>query len=211
RDILYSGLSLDCKVANVIKNGVWDWPFDLVCKFNGLSVIQPPCLIEGKSDKVVWRNIQGRIKDFSVYEVWNDIRSRNVLVPWSRLRDDDLCCVFCKEGPDSHNHLFFECGFPKEVWCRPINKSIWSILQRLLLGATVYTVWQERNLKIFQNRSRSMDMVCNFVKGVVRLRVLSLGLNPSIQVYEAADLWNFHVCKEIGSRRLKISDRRNHT
>nr|GEW54661.1 hypothetical protein [Tanacetum cinerariifolium] len=81
RDILYSGLSLDCKVANVIKNG-------------------------------------GRIKDFSVSKVWNDIRSRNVLVPWSRLRDDDLCCVFCKEGLDSHNHLFFECDFPKEVWCR---------------------------------------------------------------------------------------------
>nr|GEY07236.1 hypothetical protein [Tanacetum cinerariifolium] len=134
--------------------------------------------------------IEGRIKDFSVYEVWNDIRSRNVLVPWSRLRthdilnswkrDDDLCCVFCKDGPDSHNHLFFECGFPKEVWCRPINKSIWSILQRLLLGATVYTVWQERNLRMFQNRKRSVDMVCNIVKDMVRLRVLSLSLNPSV-------------------------------
>nr|GEX87556.1 hypothetical protein [Tanacetum cinerariifolium] len=142
------------RVANVIKNGVWDWPFDLVCKFDGLSVIQPPCLIEGKCDKVIWRNIQGRIKDFSVYEVWNDNRSRNVLVSWSRL---------------------------------------------------------ERNLRMFQNRSRSVDMVCNIVKDVVRLRVLSLSLNPSIQVYKAADLWNFHVCKEIGSRRLKFSDRRNHT
>nr|GEX45278.1 RNA-directed DNA polymerase, eukaryota, reverse transcriptase zinc-binding domain protein [Tanacetum cinerariifolium] len=267
RDILYSGLSLDCKVANVIKNGVWDWPSDLVCKFNGLSVIQPPCLIEGKNDKVVWRNFQGRIKDFFISEVWNDIRSRNVLVPWSRLvwfsqciprhafmlwlailsrlrthdilncwkRDDDLSCVFCKEGPDSHNHLFFECDFPKEVWCRlkdlvrlnhapnswnnivsyllsrPINKSIWSILQRLWLGATVYIVWQERNLRMFQNRSRTVDVVCNIVKDVVRLRILSLSLNPSIQVYEATELWNFHVCKEIGSRRLKFTDKRKHS
>nr|GEY84353.1 hypothetical protein [Tanacetum cinerariifolium] len=51
RDILYSGLSLDCKVANAIKNGVWDWPFELVCKFDGLSFIQPPCLTEGKSEQ----------------------------------------------------------------------------------------------------------------------------------------------------------------
>nr|GEX18044.1 RNA-directed DNA polymerase, eukaryota, reverse transcriptase zinc-binding domain protein [Tanacetum cinerariifolium] len=66
RDILYSGLSLECKVANVIKNGVWDWPSNLACKFNGLTVIQPPCLIEGMRDKVVWRNNHGRLMDFSV-------------------------------------------------------------------------------------------------------------------------------------------------
>ena len=35
---------------------------------------------------------------------------------------------------------------------RPIKKSIWSILQRLLLGASVYILWQERNLRTFQSR-----------------------------------------------------------
>ena len=58
---------------------------------------------------------------------------------------------------------------------RPINKSIWSILQRLLLGASVNILWQERNLRTFQNR-RSLENVCNLIKDVVRRRVLSLSL-----------------------------------
>ncbi|GKF10388.1 RNA-directed DNA polymerase, eukaryota, reverse transcriptase zinc-binding domain protein, partial [Tanacetum coccineum] len=62
---------------------MWDSPADLVCKFDALSVITPPCLIEGKADKVVWRNNMGRHKEFSAFSVWNDIRSGSDLVPWS--------------------------------------------------------------------------------------------------------------------------------
>ncbi|GKB93010.1 RNA-directed DNA polymerase, eukaryota, reverse transcriptase zinc-binding domain protein [Tanacetum coccineum] len=244
REMLYSGLSLNCKVADVIKDGKWDWPVELVRKYDGLSVISPHCLIVDKSDKVVWKNIMGRCYDFSVSGVWNDIRSRSALVSWSslvwfsqciprhsfmlwlamrlRLRTHDLLksrdkgenlvCVFCKKMPDNHNHLFFGCDFPKAVWCRlkdlvkldhapncwsdiisfllnrPINKFIWSILQRLVLGACVYIVWQERNLRTFHNRSRTLEEVCNLIIDVVRLRVLSLSLNTTAQVYEVADL-----------------------
>ncbi|GJZ25328.1 RNA-directed DNA polymerase, eukaryota, reverse transcriptase zinc-binding domain protein [Tanacetum coccineum] len=265
REILSSGLSLNCNVAEIIKDGMWDWPAILTDKYDGLLVIPPPCLISGKADKVVWRNNMGRHNDFSVSEVWNDIRSKNELVPWSKLvwfsqciprhsfmlwlailrrlkthdlmkkwdNDERLFCVFCRKVPDSHSHLFFECDFPKKIWCnlkemvkldhapnswpeilnfilkRPINKSIWSILQRLVLGACVYVVWQERNMRTFQNYSRSVEEVCSKIKDEVRLRVLSLSLNPSIQVYEAADLWNFHVCNEIGSKRVKFSARKN--
>ncbi|GKF62489.1 hypothetical protein Tco_0182543, partial [Tanacetum coccineum] len=74
--------------------------------------------------------------------------------------------------------------------------------------ACVYAVWQERNMRSFQNCSRSVEEVCSVIKDVVTLRVLSLSLNPSIQVYDAADLWNFHVCNEIGSKRVKFSARK---
>ncbi|GJX28323.1 putative RNA-directed DNA polymerase [Tanacetum coccineum] len=85
REILSSGLSLNCNVAEIIKDGMWDWPAILTDKYDGLLVIPPPCLISGKADKVVWRNNMGRHNDFSVSEVWNDIRSKNELVPWSKL------------------------------------------------------------------------------------------------------------------------------
>nr|GFA68738.1 RNA-directed DNA polymerase, eukaryota, reverse transcriptase zinc-binding domain protein [Tanacetum cinerariifolium] len=64
RKIYYSGLSLDCKVANVIDNGVWKWPRDLSMEFDGLNAIEPPCLIEGKKDKVFWKTGAGRLSDF---------------------------------------------------------------------------------------------------------------------------------------------------
>nr|GEV39202.1 hypothetical protein [Tanacetum cinerariifolium] len=80
QDIIYFGLSLDCKVADVIKNEMWDMPAALMCKFDALSVITPLYLIEGKADKVVWRNNMGRHKEFSASAIWNDIRSCSDLV-----------------------------------------------------------------------------------------------------------------------------------
>ncbi|GKG50734.1 hypothetical protein Tco_0538858, partial [Tanacetum coccineum] len=70
----YSGLSLDCKVANVIENGMWKWPRGLSMDFDGLNAIEPPCLNEGKKDKVFWKTIFGRLKEFSVNTVCNDLR-----------------------------------------------------------------------------------------------------------------------------------------
>ncbi|GJX87405.1 hypothetical protein Tco_0339419 [Tanacetum coccineum] len=144
RKIYYSGLSLDCKVANVIEDGIWKWPGVLSKEFNGLNAFDPPILVDGKNDKVMWRTRTGRLKDFSVSVVWDDIRDHSVFVPWAKLdlmgvweKNEDMRCVFCKSVLDSHDHLFFE-----------------------------YTV---------------------------RLRVMSLSLNYSVQVYDAATLWNFHV------------------
>ncbi|GJU09165.1 ABC transporter G family member 32 [Tanacetum coccineum] len=149
RDIINSGPSLDCKVADVIKNGMWDWRAHLVCKFDALFIITPPCLIEGKADKVVWRNNMGRHKEFYVSAIWNDIRSGSDLIPWSRLACDEVLLVYINRG-------------------------------------------QERNLRTFQSRRRSLDEVCNLIKDVVRLRVMSLSLIPSAQVFDVAKIWNFH-------------------
>lgn len=129
----------------------------------------------------------------------------------------NLKCAFCHDQVDSHEHLFFQCEYPLSVWNElkqmtrldhapnclqdligyfqriPINKSIWSVLQRLVLGAVVYYVWQERNLRIFQSKSRPKDDLCKLIKEVVRLRCLSLKIKSSKQSLEAADIWGFHV------------------
>ncbi|GKF05861.1 hypothetical protein Tco_0036529, partial [Tanacetum coccineum] len=140
-------------------------------------------------------------------------------------KKDDMRCVFCKNVPDSHDHLFFECSFSRRIWdslkCmvrmdhapygwsqikefmlkRPINKSIWSILQRLLIGASIYFLWQERNIRMFQDKARSVDTLVDLIKDTVRLRVMSLSLNDSAQVSEAANLWNFHVDRGMGRKK----------
>ena len=161
---------------------------------------------------MVWLVIHGRLKTQDIMGVWE--------------KRDDMVCVFCKSRPDSHNHLFFECDFPCKVWnevkClvkldlapnlwsdiqkyilrRPINKSIWSIMQRLVVGASIYFLWQERNLRMFQGRTRTFDEVCNLIKDTVRLRVMNLSLNASPQVFEAASIWKFHVVQSMGRKRV---------
>lgn len=78
---------------------------------------------------------------------------------------NNVLCVFCKTQKDSHDHLFFECVFPKQVrkLAAPFARlngecfnfqvveilepmatrnSIWGIIARLTFGACVYFVWQ---------------------------------------------------------------------
>ena len=88
---------------------------------------------------------------------------------------------------------------------KPINKSIWSILQRLVIGASIYYVWQERNLRIFQDKARSLEVLCNLIKETVRLRIMSLSVNASLQVFEAVNIWGFHVHQSKGRKRVNFS------
>lgn len=82
--------------------------------------------------------------------------------------------VLCTREDESHNHLFFECGFSFRIWdwmiwkCGPQGspreftealewvsrwrkgKSSQSLVLKLSFSATVYHIWRERNCRIFQ-------------------------------------------------------------
>nr|GEY62813.1 hypothetical protein [Tanacetum cinerariifolium] len=119
RMIASSGLNLQSKVADVIFNGEWNWPVNLSNMFDALNVISPPCITEGKNDKVVWKFCNGGFLDFSVLNVWGNIRIRGNLTQDNMLHGDRnlrLLCTFCGKVADSHDHLFFDCNFPNSIW-----------------------------------------------------------------------------------------------
>ncbi|GJY84683.1 chaperone protein ClpB3, chloroplastic [Tanacetum coccineum] len=65
--------------------------------------------------------------------------------------------------------------------------------QRLVLGVSVYVLWQERNLRTFQGRNRSLDEVCNQIKDVEVLSRKVLVDEGSRQVVENKQdaIWRF--------------------
>nr|GEZ41450.1 RNA-directed DNA polymerase, eukaryota, reverse transcriptase zinc-binding domain protein [Tanacetum cinerariifolium] len=107
------GLSLNCKVSDVVVNGEWIWPDHWRGKFPFLFNLPPPLLIKDWKDK------------------------------------------------------------------------------RLVLGASVYYVWQERNMRLFQKKFRSAEDLCFLTRDTVRCKMLSLKARNSSQESEAASLWNF--------------------
>nr|GEU87602.1 hypothetical protein [Tanacetum cinerariifolium] len=121
RKIFALGLSLGCNVADVIRNGAWVWPCSISNSFDALSVIPPPVLLHDKSDVVRWKSLKGKLCDFSVATVWDDIRSYGALVPLAKIvwfSQCISCHSFILWVVDSRNQLFFECNFPNAVWCR---------------------------------------------------------------------------------------------
>ncbi|KAK1424624.1 hypothetical protein QVD17_19957 [Tagetes erecta] len=125
-----------------------------------------------------------------------------------------MCCVFCYKGLDSHEHLFFDCDYSREVWylIRPmINmqnvegswedirhrihsqlklKSARSIIERLVIGAASYYVWQERNARLFQNEVRSANQLSKVIIKTVHFRLQTIRFKGTRGNKQVLDRWN---------------------
>ncbi|GJS32657.1 RNA-directed DNA polymerase, eukaryota, reverse transcriptase zinc-binding domain protein [Tanacetum coccineum] len=81
---------------------------------------------------------------------------------------------------------------------RSANNSIWSVIQRLVFGASVYFIWQERNVRLFRNTERSEDVLFKQVMDTIRLKLMSLKIIKSMNMKIATDMWNLVLCNGSG-------------
>ncbi|XP_074299777.1 uncharacterized protein LOC141630942 [Silene latifolia] len=111
-------------------------------------------------------------------------------------------CVLCKADNETHKHLFFQCIFSTAIWHQvlhwlrmqhrtsKLSKEVHWIAGKKVrkhwkaqwfsscLGATVYSLWEERNLKIFQGLEHDIDYVVKRIQYFVSIRLLSVN-SPS--------------------------------
>ena len=85
RDIFEAGLSLSCKISDVVRDGEWLWPSCWKTKFEFLFVLPPPLLFSDQMDKVLWKSRNDKVLPFSVNSVWSDLSSPKPTVPWSKI------------------------------------------------------------------------------------------------------------------------------
>ncbi|MFS8023914.1 hypothetical protein Hanom_Chr16g01457071 [Helianthus anomalus] len=107
-----------------------------------------------------------------------------------------MCCPLCQRDRDSRDHLFFSCIFASQVWNNIKTKvdmdnvseswnsfSDWMnqhsnsrkmehVVCKLVLAASVYFIWQERNNRLFSRLECSATQVSEKIKNSVRLRLM---------------------------------------
>ncbi|XP_074266185.1 uncharacterized protein LOC141588652 [Silene latifolia] len=105
-------------------------------------------------------------------------------------------CVLCKKQCETHQHLFFKCRFSASVWqgilawmnvtdrTMNLKKELhWIVARRhsrhwkakwfvSCLSAVVYSLWEERNLRIFQGLEHDSAYIIRKVQYVVNIRLL---------------------------------------
>ncbi|GKA07490.1 hypothetical protein Tco_0686714 [Tanacetum coccineum] len=186
----------------IIRNFIWYdigdgtatslcWPQDLLLKYPFLTACQVP-IVDSRSDGLLLRTSHGVSKPFSVAQVWSDIRPR-----------------------DLHDHLFFECPFARDVWDQmkviagldfanpniyaiitdilPIasRRSMLSVVAKLVVAASAYFIWQERNWRLFKRCKRTPHQICECIQASVRLKLMSCRLKKSKNGVRMARLWDF--------------------
>ncbi|GKA67747.1 RNA-directed DNA polymerase, eukaryota, reverse transcriptase zinc-binding domain protein [Tanacetum coccineum] len=212
----------DC-VADLIHNGDWIWPNDWLVKYPILNQIHVPN-ISHQDDYVVWIDESSKETKYTVKKAWESLREKRPHVNWYHVtmkwnKDKNLKCPLCKSCPDSHDHLFFGCDFSKKVWegmkkkgmfrygynglkdtvvklaARKFKSNIWQINNKIILSATVYNIWVERNKRIFTNEARSVEVLIKDLQREITIILMSLSLKESGGAVMVAKIWGLTLEK----------------
>ncbi|KAF5822234.1 putative reverse transcriptase zinc-binding domain-containing protein [Helianthus annuus] len=135
-----------------------------------------------------------------------------------------MCCLLCKKGMDSHNHLFFECSYSNQIWCslrskfgmthiqgkwddiatwlipRATSKSARIVIAKLVMAATAYYIWQERNARYFKNQLRRPEKLEELIVETVRLKLHSFKFKKNDRVTRILKDW------KIASAEVMLDD-----
>uniref|UniRef100_A0A251VET6 Putative reverse transcriptase zinc-binding domain-containing protein n=1 Tax=Helianthus annuus TaxID=4232 RepID=A0A251VET6_HELAN len=128
-----------------------------------------------------------------------------------------MCCLLCFENFDSHPHLFFECKYSAQVWTLIRDKGgmnsvspIWSevvhwlnarslqkraniYVAKLLVAATAYNIWQERNARLFKNQLRPPETVSDVILKTVRYKLMGAKLKDTVRVRKILEEWEIYA------------------
>ncbi|GJT55301.1 RNA-directed DNA polymerase, eukaryota, reverse transcriptase zinc-binding domain protein [Tanacetum coccineum] len=112
--ILFTKLGMVREFLYLIENGKWSWPESWSMRFNQIRHLQVPDINNNKEDQVKWRKRNGQIVDFSIRDVWWDLKCVHPCVPWYKAIWFPQCNP--SRCNDSHDHLFFRCDFSAKIW-----------------------------------------------------------------------------------------------
>ncbi|GKA59380.1 hypothetical protein Tco_0758693 [Tanacetum coccineum] len=170
RDICDARFDLKAIIADMITNGQWIWNDEWQNKFPNICSVNVHNLTNEK-DTVVWKSKNGSIKKFSVEQVWEDYNENTPNVNWGKLK-------FLKniKGADIPNDWLNIIDMMANKFQ---NKSIKSVLSKIVLGAVV---WQERNKRQFTNEKRTVEDLSGIILNIVRLKLSSIKVIKTVFV-----------------------------
>nr|GFC25518.1 hypothetical protein [Tanacetum cinerariifolium] len=79
--------------------------------------------------------------------------------------------------PDSHEHLFFYCTLSKSIWAN--RRTTRSVIAKLVVVATAYFIWQERNYRLFKKVKTSENQLVECIISSVRFKLMTCRFKKS--------------------------------
>ncbi|GJY60082.1 sodium/hydrogen exchanger 6 [Tanacetum coccineum] len=181
RDIVRSSFSFTDPVSDLIAYGYWRWPPDWHNRFPNLVSTPVPSLHDDLVDVVVWRDLGGSFRPFSVAGSWDSLCLRADVVYWYHVVWFPHCIpwhvihiwLVVKEKLKTRDRLRqWDVGPNTDfVWIQ--GRLVVSVVSWLLLAATSYYLWNERNSRLFKKKSSTVPQIVEVITSIVRLKLVT--------------------------------------
>ncbi|KAL9681258.1 hypothetical protein QQ045_013040 [Rhodiola kirilowii] len=173
---------------------VWAYSPDGIFNTNSLMKAAMSIIVQKKKWEEVpfqlWSGLAPPKVEMLIWRIYLDsLPSKMTLQRRRVLRNSqDLTCVLCERDFESSDHLLSQCRWSWELWSRSLSwwgaswvfpqtaqslleswvnegtsksyKRLWKILSY----AIIWSIWEERNKRCFQNKKRSVEDICELVK-----------------------------------------------
>ncbi|GJZ95734.1 reverse transcriptase zinc-binding domain-containing protein [Tanacetum coccineum] len=160
RNLYNAGMDRNYSVSDMIDNGSWKWPRDWYDLFPFQSNITVPNLIQVQERLLT----QDRLKRWGCYDM--------------------MVCSLCLKNEESHNHLFYQCDYIKEIWNQ---------LTLMMEGSMIGTEWKkivDSFAAMDSKRKKDWKTVFSMIYDSVRTKMMGLEVKRSDVVCLAAAKWN---------------------
>ncbi|GJZ28160.1 hypothetical protein Tco_0572807 [Tanacetum coccineum] len=168
------------------------WPREWLSLYPVLSQVDVPNFNQNK-DTVWWINDCHKEVKYSVSAAWISLRDKWPDVNWRHMVWFSQC---------TPKHAFILClnMTVERLTAMRLKSNIWQIVNTLILSATIYNVWMERNKRIFKNEVRSNDELVSTIKKHVTDMLMSLKVKSSGALVMVAKIWGLNLV----NRRLIV-------
>ncbi|GJQ99712.1 RNA-directed DNA polymerase, eukaryota, reverse transcriptase zinc-binding domain protein [Tanacetum coccineum] len=214
-EIYEAGLSIDITIAELVTFCEGNWPEGWANEYPVLNYLVFPSIQDGIKDETVWVDKNGKERPFSVKYVWKDLNCDESKVEWykivwfnkyilrhafvlwmaiqNRLSTQDRVAVWKTNELQrllSVSMSFSWRNIVEELQRLPNNNNIWRIVKKLMFGAVVYYIWQERNNRVFREEKRDEKTLVQAIKEIIQLRITGFEMKESKAVREVEARWN---------------------
>ncbi|GJR72760.1 RNA-directed DNA polymerase, eukaryota, reverse transcriptase zinc-binding domain protein [Tanacetum coccineum] len=167
--------------------------------------------------KVSWNNVVwfSQCNPKQAFILWMAVQKK--LLTQDRMhwiQGNDLKCALCNKCSDSHGHLFFECKYSKKIWnaiaakgrftdsgdnletvvkkleTSTTKNNMWLIVDKFIVSASVYFIWNERNKRNFQQVNRTEEDLVKTITRNIEEMLMSLKVKRSNSVLKVASTWD---------------------
>ncbi|GKB38076.1 hypothetical protein Tco_0883018, partial [Tanacetum coccineum] len=178
------GFNMKNCVADLVANRGWLWPQAWLLKAPDLGLVPVPTLIDSRPDLVQWRDSNGLLSYFSIRAAWEALRPRGNEVSWYRIVWELVRQLAGMEHVPPYLHdILLELQLIENL------RTTKSVFGRLIMPATSYLVWLERNNHLFKKVKRSSEELRDIIMVTVRLKLLTFRFKNTAMVHNLLSRW----------------------